>query len=154
MKFDFFKEITMGGLSKEKLLEELSHAGVQFNHYAHRLFDHPDFSPPLQTEKVNLVKASLKDLQLTENCSFEEFSSQAFKFGLKLCPLYLAAFLRLAYLDQNEGPYLTIASGEIKDKNFPRGFYLRNFENSLWLRGYNADGFSGWPEANEFIFIK
>jgi len=37
---------------------------------------------------------------------------------------------------------LTIASvkPEIND-NFPNGFYLRNFENVLWLRGYRSDGF-------------
>ena len=84
-----------------------------------------------------------------------EFANRAIELGLKLCPLYLAAFLRLEYLDQTEGPYLTIASNKPEiDENFPNGFYIRNFENALWLRGYKADGFSGWPETNEFIFIK
>ena len=69
---------------------------------------------------------------------------------MKFCPLYLAAFLRLEYLDQASGPYLIIASvkPEIND-NFSNGFYLRNFENILWLRGYRSDGFDGWPGRNE-----
>jgi hypothetical protein len=58
--------------------------------------------------------------------------------------LYLAAFLRLDYLDQASGPYLTIASIKPEiDENFPNGFYLRSFENVLWLRVYKADGFEG-----------
>lgn len=153
-KFSIFKEITIGGLSKEKLLQQLSEADIQFNKYAEILFDHSQFSPASETEKVELVKVTLTDLGLADTCSFEEFSDRASALGLKLCPLYLAAFLRLEYLDQPDGPYLTVASFKPQgDGNFPNGFYLRKFENALWLRGYQADGFSGWPESNEFIFM-
>lgn len=73
---------------------------------------------------------------------------------LKLCPLYLAAFLRLEYLNQPAGPYLTIASNKPEmNEAYPNGFYIRNFENVLWLRGYKADSFAGWPGENEFVFI-
>lgn len=153
-KFDVFKEITIGGIKKELLLQCLSEAGVQFNKYAHALFEHPLFSPSTEVEKVKLVKVTLSQLELNDSCSFEEFSNRASELGLKLCPLYLAAFLRLDYLDQADGPYLTIASNKPEsDNDFPNGFYLRNFENALWLRGYKADGFDGWPGTNEFIFI-
>jgi hypothetical protein len=153
-KFEIFKEITIGGLGKEQLIQRLSEAGIQFNKYANTLFEHPQFSPPSKVEKVKLVKVTLSDLRLKDTCSAEEFSNQATMLGLKMCPLYLAAFLRLEYLNQPDGPYLTIASQKLnEDENFPNGFYLRNFENALWLRGYRADGFSDWPGSNEFIFI-
>lgn len=152
-KFEVFREITIGGLTKEQLLRRLSDAGIQFNKYASDLFDHPQFLPSVKTEKVKLVKATLPALDLNDTCSFEEFSDQAFLLELKLCPLYLAAFLRLEYLDQPSGPYLTIASNKPEpNESFPNGFYIRNFENVLWLRGYKADSFSGWPQQNEFIF--
>lgn len=154
-KFDIFKEITIGGIGKERLLQLLSEAGVQYNQYAKILFDHPHFLPSAGAEKVKLVKVTLSTLGLDDTCSFQEFSSRTNVLGLKLCPLYLAAFLRLEYLNQPDGPYLTVASHEFeRDENFPNGFYLRNYENALWLRGYRADGFSGWPESNEFILIK
>lgn len=154
-KFDHFKEITIGGIRKEQLLQRLSEAGVQFNKYANILFDQPQFSPSVEAKKVKLVKVTLSALELNESCSFEEFSNRASELGLKLCPLYLAAFLRLDYLDQAEGPYLTIASSKPEiDEGFPNGFYLRNFEDVIWLRGYKSDGFDGWPGTNEFIFIK
>jgi hypothetical protein len=154
-KFEVFKEITIGGITKEQLLQQLSEAGIQFNKYANILFDHPHFLPSAKDEKVQLVKVTLSELELNDTCSIEEFSNRTSALGLKLCPLYLAAFLRVNYLDQPDGAYLTIASHKPEaDENFPNGFYLRNFENALWLRGYRSDGFSGWPESNEFIFIK
>lgn len=153
-KFNIFTELIIGGLSKEHLVQRLSEAGIQFNKYANTLFEHPQFSPPSETEIVKLVKVTLSDLGLKDTCSAEEFSNRASVLGLRLCPLYLAAFLRLEYLDQPDGPYLTVASQKPnEDENFPNGFYLRNFENALWLRGYRADGFSDWPGSNEFIFI-
>jgi hypothetical protein len=41
-----------------------------------------------------------------------------------------------------------------KAENFPTGFYLRNHEGSLWLRGYRSIGESEWPVENEFVFLK
>ncbi len=152
--FNIFKELIIGGLDKEHLIQRLCEAGIQFNKHANTLFEHPQFSPSSEVEKVKLVKVTLSDLGLKDTCSSEEFSNSACLLGLQLCPLYLAAFLRLEYLNQPDGPYLTIASHKPnEDENFPNGFYLRKFENSLWLRGYRADGFSGWPGNNEFIFI-
>ncbi len=153
-KFEIFKELIIGGLSKEQLLQQLSETGIQFNKYANTLFEHPQFSPPSEVKKINLVKITLSDLGLNDSCSADEFSDRATMLRLKRCPLYLAAFLRLEYLNQPDGPYLTVASHKLnEDENFPNGFYLRNFENALWLRGYRADGFSDWPGSNEFVFI-
>ncbi|MFN9068911.1 MAG: helicase, partial [Bdellovibrionales bacterium] len=104
-KFEIFKEINIGGLEKEQLIRRLSEAGIQFNKYAHALFEHPQFSPPSEVEKVSLVKVTLSDLGLNDTCSAEKFSNRAAVLGLKLCPLYLAAFLRLEYLNQPDGPY-------------------------------------------------
>ncbi len=154
-KFYFFKEITIGGIGKEQLLQKLSAGGIQFNQYAKVLCGHSQFIPSKETKKIQLVKATLSTLELEDTCSFQEFSTKALELGLKLCPLYLAAFLRLEYLDQPDGPYLTVVSRKPeKDESFPNGFYLRNYKNALWLRGYRADGFAGWPEENEFIFMK
>jgi len=41
-----------------------------------------------------------------------------------------------------------------KDENYPNGFYLRNIDNSLWLRGYKASEDYEWSLDSEFIFIK
>ena len=152
-ELEFFKKISTGGLARETLIQRLVDTGIRFNKYAEILFEHQSFSPSHQTEKVSLVKVKLSDLGLNGPCSFQNIANRASRLGLRLCPLYLGAFLRLEYLEQPEGPYLTIASPQPEsDENYPTGFYIRNFENSLWLRGYRARGESEWPLENEFIF--
>lgn len=152
--FEAFKEISIGGLTKEALLDRLGAAGIKFNAYAETLFTHPAFLPQQRIENVKLVKVKLSDFNLDNPCSFQELVSSASPSGLRLCPFYLAAHLRLEYLDQPEGPYLTIVSARPeRNENYPSGFYLRNFDNSLWLRGYRADDFCEWPVDNEFVFL-
>lgn len=150
-----FKKISIGGLTKDQLLQQLDKAGIQFNKYAHTLFEHPSFLPDNKITEVQLVKIKFSDLNLSNPCSYQTILEQASKLGLNLCPPYLAAFMRLEYLDQSEGPYLTIASTKpVDDDNYPNGFYIRNLENVLWLRGYRAEGDCEWPDENEFIFIR
>ena len=150
-----FRELRIGGLQKDILIQRLTDAGVQFNKYVPILFADPLFSPSAKVEKVELVKLKFADLNLGHLCSYQSILDQASKLGLKLCPMYLGAFLRLDYMDQPEGPYLAIASQEPEgDENYPTGFYLRNIENSLWLRGYRIKGEAEWPPEHEFIFLK
>jgi hypothetical protein len=155
IELKIFKEIAIGGLTKDQLLHQLVEAGIQFNKYAHTLFEHPSFFPDDKIAKVQLVKIKPADFNLSNPCSYQAIVAQALSLGLSLCPLYLAAFLRLQYLDQPEGPYLTIASVKPEnDEFYPNGLYIRNFENVLWLRGYRADDDCEWPSENEFIFLK
>lgn len=149
-----FKEISLGGLSKEDLIAQLAQAGVQFNKYAHTLFEDAGFSPPMQKERVELVKLQVSDLGINHRSSLQQILTKASEFGLRPCPLYLGAFLRLQYLEQPEGPHLTIASlPPAGDDNYPTGFYVRNSDKLLWLRGYRAEGECDWPSGNEFIFL-
>lgn len=81
------------------------------------------------------------DLGIQNPYSLENAIDAASCMGLSPCPLYVAAFLRLEFLEQAAGPYLTVASSRVEiDKDYPTGFYLRNFESLLWLRGYCATG--------------
>lgn len=148
-----FKEVSIGGVSKEQLISQLVSEGVQFNKYAETLFEHPYFAVASEVEKIKLVKVTPSDLGITKPCFFQEIIASAAGQGLKLCPLYLGAFLRLAYMEQPEGPYLTIASAKPEnDENYPNGFYIRNLDNSLWLRGYRASDDYEWPIDSQFIF--
>lgn len=148
-----FKEVIVGGVSRDGLIHRLVQSGVQWNDYAKILFEHRDFSPDGPVEKHQLVKVRPSDFGLVNPYSLESAVSLGSHLGLRPCPLSLAAFLRLEYLDQAEGPYLTVASVRpASDENGPAGFYLRNFENSLWLRGYRAAGECDFPSDNEFVF--
>lgn len=155
LELEIFKTISIGGMTKEQLIKQLIEAGIQFNEYAKILFDHPNFSPTDHNEKVSFVKLKLSDLSMDNPCSFQELVNRASNLGLRLCPLYCAAFLRLEYLEQPEGSYLTVASDRPEsDENYPNGFYVRHFNKTLWLRGYRAADFCEWPLDNEFLFLK
>ena len=151
---EVFKEISIGGWPKEVLLQKLVNAGVQFNAYALTLFDHPLFSPTSPAEKAKLVKLTAADLGLCNPFSLESALQKAAVLGLKPCPLFLAAFLRLEYRNQPEGSYLTVISTRpVAEENYPTGFYLRKLEGKLWLRGYRAIGECDHPENNEFVYL-
>lgn len=137
------------------MISQLTEKGIKFNKYADVLFEHPSFSLGDKVEKLKLVKLKLSDLSMTSPCSLQGIIDNASILALKVCPLHLAAFLRLQYLDQPEGPYLTIASIKLEgDEDYPTGFYVRNFDGSLWLRGHRVSGDCEWPIENEFIFQK
>lgn len=51
-----FKEISMGGLSKDHLVSQLVETRIQFNAYAKILFEHERFSPIPKAEKVQFKK--------------------------------------------------------------------------------------------------
>lgn len=153
--FETFKEISIGGISKDQLIDRLVSSGVQFNAYAKLLFDNPAFVPNPHIERVNLVKLKTSDLGIQNPYSLETAIEAASQFGLRPCPLYLAAFLRLEYMNQPERSYLTVASLRLTDdEDYPTGFYIRNFENSVWLRGYRAIGECDHPTDNELVFLK
>jgi hypothetical protein len=151
---EVFKLLSIGGVTKENLLDCLISAGIKFNAYAEILFKNQLFIPNEQRSIVNLVKMSLNDLNLENECTYAEIIKRSSSVGLKLCPLYLGAFLRLKYLDQPEGPYLTIASCPLgSDGSYPNGFYIRNLDGTNWLRGYKVEGKVDCPTNHEFLFI-
>ena len=150
-----FKTIEIGGVSKAELIEDLKEVDVHFNEYAEVLLSSSYFEIDKNVSDKDLVKVSYMDLDLDKDATYNEIIASAKKTGLSLCPLCLGAFLRLEYLEQPEGPYLTITS-ELPngDDNYPNGFYLRNYEGKLWLRGYRADTDCSWPIESEFVFVR
>jgi hypothetical protein len=147
--------IAVGGKTKEQLLLELRDAGVQFNRYAEVLFADPRFTTSRQIREARIVVATPRSLGFPNGVTSAEFFASAIKAGLELCPLEFAAHYRLQYRHQPAGPYLHIASLKIdNDESFPRGFYLRNIEDTLWLRGYIASDDWAHEPDNEFVFLK
>lgn len=153
MNMQIFKELVVNDLSKAELISRIQAKGIQLNKYADIIFEDPAFATGRDVEKVKLIKVNLPDLGLTKPTIYQDIVSQAEKFGLKLCPLILAAHLRLEYLDQPEGPYLTVASPKVGNEDtYPRGLYLRNIDSTLWLRGYCASDDWEYGLNMEFVF--
>lgn len=148
-----FKTIIVGGIDKFQLIEELKSHNVHFNEYAQIIFDSQHFNIDHEVSEVSLVKMSIQALGFEDPCYYSVFIKKANELGLQECPMSVAAFLRLEHMDQEEGPYLHVASKNPQDI-VPNGLYLRNFEGKIWLRGYRADDDYPHPTDREFIFLQ
>jgi len=74
-----FREITVGGIDKNSLIQRMTNAGIQFNKYVPNLFENPSFWPDSPIEKVVMVKLKFADLNLNLNhiCSYQKIIHQA-----------------------------------------------------------------------------
>lgn len=147
-------EIRIGGRTKDELLAELSQRGVMLNDYARALFADPEFTTANEERTVRVEQISLFEIGLPEGGTFDAIVARAARSNLRLCPLEVGPCLRLAYLDQPPGPYLTVASPEPgPGTGSPNGFYLRHLDDGLWLRGFEAGPENIYPpDFSDFVF--
>lgn len=147
--------LEIGGVAKEALLARLAAAGVELNDYARALFADEAFTTAAERRTVRVVARSLDDLGLRAGGTFAAILAAADAQDLAPCPLEVAPHLRLAWLEQPVGPYLTVASRPLRDDDAPNGFYLRHRDDGLWLRGYRADDDYVYPPAfTDFAFVE
>jgi hypothetical protein len=147
------QSLQIGGQSKSQLLLSLSAHGIELNNYAQILFDDPNFTTSVTRRVVDVTDVNVAELGLaasTSNAIFAKARSE----GLELCPLELAPHFRVQFLNQAAGPYLTVASAKTReDEAYPNGFYLRQLDGRLWLRGYRATSDYLWEPTSRFLFV-
>ncbi len=146
--------IKVGGVNKQELLRKIYDSSIGMNDYAHTLFKDEKFTiTPVVTE-INVIETSVSDLGYKDGALYSEIMDSALEKGFELCTLELAPHLRLQYTTQDDGPYLTVASNKTRnDETYPNGFYLRNNDDFLWLRGYRATSDWIWDSNSRFAFI-
>ncbi|MFD1413075.1 helicase [Oceanobacillus jeddahense] len=157
--------IKIGGHTKTELIQKMNTNKIFLNELAEKLIASDYLEISKEPYMVKVIELTVKDLGFSEGAVTSQLFSKAAKLELELCPLELALYLRLAYLNQTEGynenqlqnqaPYgsITIASKIFsKDVNFPKGFYLRKIQGDLWLRGYVADEAHVWNSHDRFVF--
>ena len=148
------RKLQIGGQSKTDLLSSLGAHGIQFNKYAHMLFDDPGFTTSESSRWVVVTDVTVAELGLAAGSISADIFARARSFGLELCPLELAPHFRIQFLNQPEGPYLTVASAKTRDDEaYPNGFYLRRLDGTLWLRGYRATADYPWEPTSRFVFL-
>ena len=109
---------------------------------------------------------SVSDLGFNGGATYAQIVARALELGLAECPLELAAYLRLQFMDQpvaapkppsaepgSPPGAITIASKPLDDsEEVPKGFYLRNIDGTLWLRGYWSDAIHVWNGDDVLVF--
>lgn len=162
------RTIEVGGLTKSELLQKLRTHSIMLNEYAEKIFSDDKFTTSEKSFDLKTVELTVKDFGFSEGATMPQLFNRARELGLNLCPLELGPHLRLKYLDQQEGNAVNVTtqnhapSGSVtiaseilsEDDHFPKGFYLRNIDGVLWLRGYVTDDLHVWNLEDRFIFCQ
>lgn len=159
------RRVTVGGTPKFELYDKLQKQSIQMNAYGEILFADDRFEVSEASYSLDTVELTVADLGFPDGAVLSQIYKRAAELGLGLCPLELGPHLRVQYLDQpvdneeagrkNRAPSgsITIASKIIsEDDEFPKGFYVRNIDGMLWLRGYIADDLHIWNPHDRLIF--
>jgi hypothetical protein len=147
------RTVLVGGLTKPQLLQEFRRHSISINAYGETLFAAMEFPEARSPRPVETLEVTARDLGFPDGAMVTDLFARAAECGLPLCPLELAPYLRLQYLDQPEGHWITIASPRPPaDSNLPSGFYIRRLADGLWLRGYVASDDHVWDADDHFIF--
>jgi hypothetical protein len=149
------RTVDVRGLAKPELIRELARNEVSMNPYGELLFADERFTTSGESYRQKTVELRVRDLGFAKGETSEEIFKRASAFGLEVCPLELAPYLRLQFLEQPEGDRITISSHKIsEDEAFPNGFYLIRRDDGLWLRGYRASSDNVWSPDEHFIFCR
>jgi hypothetical protein len=152
------------GLNKAQLLQKLKEAQIGLNEYAHTLFNSDLFQPSLLSSEVNLIELSMSEIGLKNGGNFEDIKKHLKALNLSHCPLEIAIYVRLKFKDQLESDEkksnktppgsITFFSKPLSEEDdFPKGFYIKNTNGTLWLRGYICSEDYIW-EANDRMIFK
>lgn len=160
------REVAIGGLTRAELHARLLENGMRLNESAETLFASELFTTEGVARTLTTVELTVADLGFDQGATTAEIFTRAEEVGLSLCPMELAAHLRLQYLDQPEGFWgqpltehqapsgsITVMSPMLSPKDeFPKGFYLRRIKGELWLRGYRAGAEHVWSAGDHLLF--
>ena len=146
-------EVFIGGKSKEELKKELAMKNIKVTSYATSVMDGNNFTIKESSEKLELVRLTVKDLGFSNSATTQEIFDKAKTLGLDLCPAEVGPNLRLQYENQPLGEWVYVAMKPITDSGGnPRVFNLVRDVDGLWLHGYWANPDSRWRPGSEFVF--
>jgi len=175
-------EMTVGGKTKEKLLNELEDRKkltetdkdkIYVSDYVEDMLKNNDFEKSFyentdapreqwilkKSETANFVKLKIGDLGFPNGATTDEIYQKAEELGLELCPAETGLDLRLHYKDifnkeQPLGEYFRVAMKQIAGRDgYPYVFSVnRSDGGKAWLRTYSASPDYRWSSDTEFVF--
>lgn len=157
--------IEYGGISKDDLLKNLTASGVMLNEFAKIIFSSEHFKTSEEKQSTSIIETSIKELKFPKGATIPEIKERIKNYGLAECPLEIAPYLRMKFINQKEikedlnhiktqappGSITIFSEPIIEDDNFPKGFYLRKIDEKLWLRGYKCSMDYVWHPNDKLI---
>ncbi|OQA35593.1 MAG: hypothetical protein BWY53_00749 [Parcubacteria group bacterium ADurb.Bin326] len=145
-------EATIGGQSKEDLIEEMK-TQFKISPYAESMLKNADFTVSQEKENLTLIRLKVQDLGFSSGATTKEIFEKAEELGLELCPAETGPQLRKQYLNQPMNEWFSIAMKPISDSGGNADvFRLARGEDGLWLvdRWTGPDG--RWRPVDVVVF--
>lgn len=139
----------------EQLRAALRAAGVKVGTLAEQLLAPPGFSLSREATHVDLVALSPADLGLAAGGTLAEVHARARSLGFELCDPEVGPLLRLSYLDQPLGEFLSIAMlPNAARTEGPSTLTLGNGGAGLLLISGTARPDAVFPPTVRFVFVR
>ena len=145
-------EVTIGGQSKEELIEEMKSQFI-VSETADSMLKNADFTVSKEKENLTLIFLKVQGLGFSSDPTTEEIFKKAEELGLELCPAETGPQLRNQYLDQPTNEWFNIAMKPIINSDGgPNVFYLSRNDDGLWLNNFWAFPGDLWNPDGELVF--
>ena len=149
-----WKYLTIGGVSRDELLERLVDSGHSVNDYARDIISKKEFTTREDLTTLKLAKVQVSELGFTNKPTSAELFSRTKQRKLGLCPAETGLHLRLAYPDQPLDEWIWVAMETIVDSNGnPNMFDVVRTTRGSWIRGrwVSPEGF--WRLDEIIVFV-
>lgn len=147
--------LTIGGTNSKELQRNLEQAGFKISGYVRDILNEKNFETLKNTETVELVRLTVKDLGFDQGATLEEIYRKAEELGLDLCPAEVGPQYRLAHGDQPLGDRTCIAMKQISNRYGEVDLFdVAHYEDGMWLNTnfWGADPLTQRYPAESFIF--
>jgi hypothetical protein len=142
--------IEIGGKDKDELVEEMKNKNIYISDWAKDLLNNKDFVTSKNSEKIDLIRLTVKDLGFSDYTTTDEIYKKALELGLELCPAEVGPQLRL---QNSTKEWTLVAMKQIPDRNgYPDVFSLYWNGDQLVLRSRRAEPSNGWDSGDRFVF--
>src|SRR3989344_6437995 len=151
-KFEVWKTLTIGGISKDELLKRLED-GFFVSDWAKDIMSMSGFTTLPEPTNIQLARAKVKDLGFTEMPTTDELFARIEKVG-DLCPAEVGPHLRLADKDQPVSTWYLVVMKLITDSDGDPDIFLldRGDGGERWLRADFIDPAYHWDLEGEIVF--
>ena len=152
--FPIWKTITIGGVSKNELLQQLAEKKFYISDWAKDIMSKPEFTTLPEKKTINLARIKVRDLGFSTQPTTVELWARIKQVG-SLCPAEVGPHLRLELADQVKGDYFWLAMNTITvSDGYPRVFEVgHGGRGGRWLDGgYAFPGFR-WILVGELVFV-
>lgn len=146
--------VEIGNHTNAELLQELKELRIQFNPFALQLFEDQMIQTKQRGQIVSVLVTTPSELGALFGATLAELLTHGALNGLEPCPLAVAPYLLLQGISLTKDEYITLASSALaQEETYPRGLYLRKWDDGVWLRGYRCDDAFIFPPSMKFVFI-